>query len=391
MRRAAIRGGLIGAVAWTAVVAACVGDDPSSPPPGGLVDAGVAQPADVATTEAAAPGPDGCAPGGGRCGDVCVDLARDRENCGRCGRRCGTAGCAEGKCAVETVAPQEPQPWGLVVEGDEVLWTNWGNGGSVRRCNKNACTPTSVLASENDPRGLVVAGGKIFWAGHSALRMRTCPLAGPCTAATDFATTVPYPTDVVADGTHVYWSLATNVPAFQRCLHSGCGASAEQFPTGGDFTTSIALDATHVYWTTMGSTRGVWRGPKGGFATPSQLAPGVGSPHGVSVDATSVYWKDNGQVWSCGKAACTPAIKVADQPGDGTTAVHEGWLYWTVWKEPGYLRACQLPACAAVVELAPSPNVISLAFDATHVYWTTFAGDLATAVGPGRILRVAKP
>ena len=83
-------------------------------------------------------------------------------------------------------------------------------------------------------------------------------------------------------------------------------------------------------------------------------------------------------------------IKEAALGADGTTAVHEGWLYWTIWKSPGFVRACQLPACATVVQVSDAPNVVTLTFDATHLYFTTFAGDLATTVGPGRILRVAK-
>lgn len=341
-------------------------------------------------------GGDTCDEGRVRCGDVCADTTTDASNCGRCGRSCEGATCVAAACEVEKVAPQETQPWGLVVEGSEVLWTNWGASGSVRRCNKAACNPTNIVEVENDPRGIAVGGGRIFWADYSAHQVWSCPLAGTCPTPTLFASQVPYPEWVVTDASHVYWTLSTNVASMQRCLHAGCGETAEQLDAGAELTASIALDATHIYWTTAAAAAGaraVWRGPKGGFAAPTKIVDSPGAPYGISVDDANVYWKAGTAVYTCPKAGpCpTPIVKVPDQGGRGTTAVHDGWLYWTVWKDPGFLRACELPACSKIVELASVPNVFSVAVDATHVYMTSFAGDLATSVGPGAILRVARP
>jgi hypothetical protein len=87
------------------------------------------------------------------CGEVCVELLDDPENCGACGNDCEGAACADGMCVPVTIADLPGAPSSLLRDGDDLLVATSGArsaNGAVHR------VPAAGGASSVVYRGLGV-------------------------------------------------------------------------------------------------------------------------------------------------------------------------------------------------------------------------------------------
>src|SRR5436190_23198060 len=96
----------------------------------------------VATSTSCGAHPELC---GVACGDTCVDLAKDADNCGRCGIRCpARAACNQGVCGVEptTLVPSAPgcRSLRLAYEGGAITWSDLGHG-TINRISTDGGAP----------------------------------------------------------------------------------------------------------------------------------------------------------------------------------------------------------------------------------------------------------
>jgi hypothetical protein len=121
------------------------------------------------------------------CGDTCVDLAKDADNCGRCGNRCpARAACDKGVCGVEptTLVPAAPgcRSLRLAYEAGELTWSDLGHG-TINRISTDGGAVTVLashvrpaaihvssaqpLAANEEPMGtnVLVRDGAVFWIG----------------------------------------------------------------------------------------------------------------------------------------------------------------------------------------------------------------------------------
>jgi hypothetical protein len=114
----------------------------------------------VTASTACAAHPELC---GVACGDTCVDLAKDGDNCGRCGNRCAPrAACDKGVCGVEptTLVPGAPgcRSLRLAHEAGAITWSDLGHG-TINRIS-TAGGPVTVLAANVRPAAIHVSSAQ---------------------------------------------------------------------------------------------------------------------------------------------------------------------------------------------------------------------------------------
>jgi hypothetical protein len=160
---------------------------------------------------------------------------------------CPLPGCP----GAPTTLATSPDPWDLLVEGDQVVWDDFQMGG-VWACPTTGCaSPTQVVAS-SPVSTIATFGGALYWGDQYGTVSQCAPIGSACVPST---------------------------------LASGVGEI-----------TSIAVDAAGVvYWGTKGSGTGksgaVMKLPPGA-ANPTTLVPNLVWPNRVVVDNTNVYWSD---------------------------------------------------------------------------------------------------
>jgi hypothetical protein len=123
-----------GSAAIVLAVASCVGDDPPGSNAG--VDGGRTDNGRTDGGSNLEAGPT-CTGSETLCGSSCVELPSSAENCNRCGRSCGGAVCADGKCEVALVRDNIDNLGGFDVDATTLYFTS---NDTINRCPLGACT-----------------------------------------------------------------------------------------------------------------------------------------------------------------------------------------------------------------------------------------------------------
>jgi hypothetical protein len=109
------------------------------------------------------------------CGNACVDLAIDDQNCGACGHTCDApSACAHGVCgpAPTSVVPGHSGcgEMRLVTNGDTLVWTDTA-AGRVMAMPRAGGTPAPLSGRETTaPTLLAVNGTTVFWLDGKTIR-----------------------------------------------------------------------------------------------------------------------------------------------------------------------------------------------------------------------------
>jgi hypothetical protein len=100
------------------------------------------------------------------CGEACVDLTTDDDNCGACGRACApTSACNAGACGpVKNVVPAAPgcEEINLAVGPSALYWTDRGHG-TVMSLPLAGGAPTTIASQETSPWLIAVGAADVFW------------------------------------------------------------------------------------------------------------------------------------------------------------------------------------------------------------------------------------
>lgn len=101
------------------------------------------------------------------CGEACVDLTSDPDNCGACRHACApTAPCNAGACGPPTtnVAPAAPgcQEINLAVGATTLYWTDRGHG-TVMSKPVAGGTATTIASHEANPWRIALSATDVFW------------------------------------------------------------------------------------------------------------------------------------------------------------------------------------------------------------------------------------
>jgi sugar lactone lactonase YvrE len=275
-----------------------------------------------------------CAPGQAPCGQTCVDLQTNEQNCGRCGRSCGGSGCEKGACAKLVLATAE-KPHGIAIDDTEVYFTTYNGGGSdfVATVSKKPGNALTKLAERQDlPSLLAIANKRVYWTNWSTGHVRSAgaplgqfienaqlpsgsgaPFGIVATGASVFA--VSYDTGnvysiPVTQGTPTEVGKTAKSATSMAALNNSLFVTAQNNPGAGLYRVNpatkesmnlaagarawgVAAAGTSVYFSDhiAGTITRIALGGGGGITV---IAKNLGAPRGVAVDNTHVYWADFG-------------------------------------------------------------------------------------------------
>jgi hypothetical protein len=109
------------------------------------------------------------------CGDTCVDLSSDDQNCGACGHACdSTSACAHGVCGPTPTSVVPPHAgcgeMRLAATDNTLVWTDTA-GGRVMSKSIAGGTPAPISGAETTaPTLLALNGTTIFWLDGKTIR-----------------------------------------------------------------------------------------------------------------------------------------------------------------------------------------------------------------------------
>lgn len=328
-----------------------------------------------------------CTSGLTTCGDECVTLTNDADNCGSCGHSCLGGACVDSKCQPVELAAGLTQATSLAVDATHVYWMDYNGGvGNVKRVAKSGGAAETLATNGGTPGGVVVTGGKIYWGGgtsnskgavaNPAIQVAnvdgTSRVAfAPITQTVDKValsndkifwnernTSVAFFSKAIAGGnvtpagTHTnnsnMFSVAGNCVYFRTFVNSvyGLSESCAGATAVGRYssTTNIILsahdaaDSTMLYFGVRGS--GIYRLPITQSAQATRVIVGIESKYPI-VDGNQLYYIDGD---TGGAPACT-----------------------TNW---GIYRTNKQPDSERVTLLAPPLNCPdSLTTDDKAIYW----------------------
>lgn len=209
-------------------------------------------------------GASGGTSGGGAAGETgtCnADLTSDPEHCGECFHSCAGGACVEGACQQVDVLTFDNAPTRMAIGGDYVVWVD-GFNSRVGYGTKDGSISESFFNSG-------------------------------------------FPSNVAATATHMYWTVAEDVPGSANLRRRPFAGSSSETLFGGGSAYELALDEARVYWFDHdatdtgsalhdGSDRIIW----------SDTANGIS----LQVDAERLFWIYLQDVYSCPKTDCSAPI-----------------------------------------------------------------------------------
>ena len=337
-----------------------------------------------------------------------------------CSKDCLGGECVAGKCQPVTLIGGRDRPWGVVLDKDDVYWSELGPDGQPGAAYKlvPAADPVKIIDAEFDPTWLYTNQSRLYWVSNtSAGVVGRCPLAGGSgciykpsirvltppgsivASSLQDTTYVNHPDSVVADNSGVYWTNAGGRPGFPEgsvvvCRATGCGSPGPQIlATSLQRPRGIALDEAFVYWVNEGvgadtDTGTVSRILKSGGVA-QKIADHQSGPAYIAVDVENVYWTNRGSgdvmVWP--KSGGDPQMFASGQGNAWAIAVDASGVYWTTWGPNGAVSTCPASGCdAGVTVVAGALNSpFGIALGANAIYFTLFDPV------QGAVMKVAKP
>ncbi len=329
-------------------------DAASLPPdiaPDAMIDAGIDAPIDAMPDAPpdAAPRP-----------TTCVVNGSVEPEGSICDADAGTL-CVGGQCESPTaIAVKQNAPYGLVVTGGNVFWTNQLTP---------ACNPTNSNCGQimTAPAGAMGVTGTILWTGSGVDLPVYLATNGSDLGFTSSGTTVSTATMSVTGGA-------------QSILYYGTQTQAKTDPAG------CAFGGSTFYWADR--DLGVFSSPIDGSAAPTQLT--MGAPIALAADRAHIYWSDN----------TAGTIVQADLDGQNpmvlATVVNvlfltvDGHNVYFSDNTAGFVSQVPIGGGARIDLSTTETNPRGLAVDATDIYWAAGPAAIRRApIGGGVVVTIA--
>jgi hypothetical protein len=336
-----------------------------------------------------------CPPGSTRCGDLCVDLATDTNNCGACGHDCAGTTCAGAVCTMTLV--QSVAPMQLALDADHVYWTDldsYAQHSTIQRApKKGGELPTMLAWNQDTPIAIAVDSTSLYWTTNGDLSaIVKMPLGGG--AVTTLTQNVwGQIASIALDATNVYWAAyAANGDVVATPLAGGSSSIYAAARYGASFG---VVDSSYAYWSEEG---GVMRVPIGG-GTIERLAV-VSHATALAIDAENLYWLDpgtsshgytDGAIVQMSLSTLQATTLLSNLANVSSLAVDNAYVYWTYYGTDAVNdvdgAVYRMPIGGGnVTKLASNQQYCyGLVMDATHLYWI----DNFEAY-PGTIMKLAK-
>lgn len=312
-----------------------------------------------------------------------VDVERDPNNCGRCGRHCADNLCTNGKCSPVTLAEGQDHPRSLTINTTHAYWTSQGafqNPALLRVPLEGGTVSPGGPGHLGNTWGIALSASGVYWTGNDGGDH------GLFRGALDFSGTVKQldggnnNLGIAIDeaGGSLYWVQDSGI---RRIALDGVTDSAVTLASGQIEAQDIAVDDLNVYWVNHTATGSVMKLPKGS-TTATPLAANQALPSGIAAYQNKVYWANtaSGDILTVPRTGGTPTALVSNLRRPWAVAVDASGVYWST--EEGTVSSLSEPA-GTLQELARfEGKPIALALDASSVYWVNFES--------GRLRKVAK-
>ena len=195
----------------------------------------------------------------------------------------------------------DPTATTLAVDGTSLYWTD-ENAGTVVKCGKASCPSTTTIASnQTDPIGIVVDGANVYWSTVGGY-VSYCPLAGCGSAPLTLATGGGFYGELQANDSTLFWAVGCvydpTCPGISMCPKAGCNESPTALGLYPTVVEALAVDATSLWWTD--SQGAVAFCPVPGCSPRTTVAT-IASPDVASaivIDSTRAYWAAGSTVYA---------------------------------------------------------------------------------------------
>lgn len=321
------------------------------------------------------------------CGDECVTLTNDADNCGSCGHSCLGGACVDSKCQPVELAAGLTQPTSLMVDATHVYWMDYNDGvGNVKRVAKSGGAVDTLATNQGTPGGLVISGGKLYFGGGTSNSKGAVASPAIQTSNVDgsnrvaFAPIAQTVDHVALSNGAVYWNERnTSVAFFKKSLNGG---SVTPAGTHSNNSNMFAVAGDCVYFRTfVSSVYGLSEScggatPVGRYSSSTNI---ILSAHDAA-DGTMLYFGVRGQgIYRLPITASTQATKVItgieskypivdgnqlyyiDGDTGGAPACTTNWGIYRTSKQPDSERVTLLPP--------PLSCPDSLVTDDKAMYW----------------------
>jgi len=302
-----------------------------------------------------------------------VDLDRDPNNCGRCGRHCSDNLCTNGRCSPVTLAEGQDHPRSLAINKTHAYWTSQGayrNPAVLRVPLEGGAVSPGGPGHLGNTWGIALGASDVYWTGNDGGDH------GLFWGALDFSGTVERldggsnNLGLVIDeaGGSLYWVQNSGI---RTMALRGVSGSAKTLVSGQIEAQDIAADDLNVYWVNHTATGSLMKLAKGS-TTATPLAANQALPSGIAVYQNNVYWANtaSGEILSVPRTGGTPTALVSNLRRPWAVAVDASGVYWST--EEGTVSSLSEPA-SPIQELARfEGKPIALALDASSVYWANF-------------------
>lgn len=291
------------------------------------------------------------------CGNVCADLTKDPNNCGKCGIKCGAAQCTASKCEPAKVF----SGGGDTINGISVFNNTvfFSAGNKVMSCPSHQCpappgSPSPIVTMGFPAYGVAATPGTIVFqsapngSGTERPGIFACPATGCVGVPVQFTGDglngykAQVPTRY---GTRVGWNSGGGGIGSADCTAGVCNAPINP----GNKAKAYTLNDTHIFYV-------------------ENLSPNAAikkCKHGIQPCTNELV-----------SAGAYETVEVMAVDGDN--------LYWVLPGRAGFKEAklyrCSIAAnCASPQVLANNLELVSeLVADANGIYWITRTSDFTT-------------
>jgi hypothetical protein len=348
-----------------------------------------------------------CSPSFTSCGNACINLKNDPQNCGACGHSCLGGVCDLGTCQPKTVATGQSRLNQMATDGAHLYWSGTLTGSApyyVARARVDGSGTVKVIAANEQSAGaLAVTPDKVFWNAKGQLRSCDIPdcIGGPLNAISG-ATSNGVNGDILYEPGKkaLYWSRGATYNTKDGTLYSLASGALSPTVVGTNPSNPGALvsDASNVYWInsstyasdTWNADGGVWRVRVSDGVT-TQLASTLrGDISHLAIGGSALFFAGNIAITGSNPLMTTTAIlraplpnglsagaqpKFADSKNVRGLEADDQHLYFADESgSQGSISRCPIAACPTPETIVPGLYAPHLgAQDAVSIYFSSSA------------------
>lgn len=244
----------------------------------------------------------------------------------------------------ELLQTGQDQPYGVVATGEQLYWTTFVEGGSVWRAALPDAFPMA-LSSDDFPRMIQLVDGFVYWCTFDDVegRVRRVPAVGIGMPPETLAAVGSGVADLEVVGPLVYFTGHEPPPMPGLAPEGNVYVVPSDVPTVPGDEVQLAVEQAQPWGLAVAGTSVFWVNGDGqandqplrlmsaavdGMSNPTELALGQAAPWGVAADDTYVYWTDLLEVKALPHAGGEVLLLAEQQNIARSIVVDDDGVYW---------------------------------------------------------------